>query len=102
MIDFITGWILGRNSKNLCKKEVIQEPVDNRPIEEIIEIPKVYKYVPIPDIYDFEATLETSYDDYEKTNLVVIHKNGHLIYYLEVLVPQTQIYWREEKMYDFI
>ena len=99
MIDFITGWILGRNSKNIHKEELIEYAPIEIPKK---EVPKVYKYVPIPDIYDFDATLESSYDDYENTNLVVIHKNGHLIYYLEVYVPQTQLFWGEERMLDFI
>lgn len=100
MMDFITGWILGKNSNKIFNKP---EPIEEvKPIEIKKEEPKVYKYVPIPDIYDFDATLESAYQDYKDTNLVVIHKNGHLIYYLEVFVPQSQIYWGKDLMLEFI
>ena len=101
MLDFITGWILGKNS-NKDKVVKTQEFTDDRLIEEIIEIPKVIKYVPIPEITDFDATLESSYKDYEELGLVAIYKNGHIYYYKEVEVFETQIYYGKQKMLDFI
>ena len=101
MLDFITGWILGKNS-NKDKVVKTQEFTDDRPIEEIIEIPKVIKYVPIPEITDFDATLESSYKDYEELGLVAIYKNGRIYYYKEVEVFETQIYYGKQKMLDFI
>ena len=101
MLDFITGWILGKNS-NKDKVVKTQEFTDDRPIEEIIEIPKVIKYVPIPEITDFDATLESSYKDYEELGLVAIYKNGCIYYYKEVEVFETQIYYGKQKMLDFI
>ena len=99
MLDFITGWILGKTMNK--PKETIVEPIILEP-EPKKELPKVYKYVPLPDIYDFDATLETSYQDYKDVNLVVIHKNGHLIYYLEVYVPIDETEWGTETLRNFI
>ena len=101
MLDFITGWILGRNTN---KDKVIKTPefTDDKPIEEIIEIPKVIKYVPISEITDFDATLESSYKDYEELGLVAIYKNGHNEYYLEVYVPVSQTKWGQDDLVDFI
>ena len=99
MIDFITVWILGKNSNKIFNKLESVEEV--KPIEVKQEL-KVYKYAPLPDIYDFDATLETSYQDYEDVDLVVIHKNGHLIYYLEVYVPIDETEWGTETLQDFI
>ena len=98
MLDFITGWILG---KTMNKPKKVVEPIILEP-EPKKELPKVYKYVPLPDIYDFDATLETSYQDYEDVDLVVIHKNGHLIYYLEVYVSIDETEWGTETLQDFI
>ena len=67
MMDFIMGWILGRN----IKKDIA--PIEDNTIaksieiEKPVEIPKVTKYVHIPEISDFGATLEGCYNDYEKT-----------------------------------
>lgn len=62
----------------------------------------VYKYVPLEDIYDYNTTLETSYHDYQCTNLVTIYKNGHILYYLEIFVPEDTLYHGNQKVYDFI
>lgn len=66
------------------------------------EVKKVYKYVPLEDIYDYGTTLELSYYDYEHANLVAIYKNGHILYYLEVFIPEDEEYYGTEKAYNFI
>lgn len=96
MMDFTMGYVLG---KNLTKNR--STLVQNNVIEEK-EVHKVYRYVPIPDITDFNTTLEQSYCDYEKTNLVVIHKNGHIFYYLQIYVDENQIRWGDDEVLDFI
>ena len=99
MIDFITGWILGKNSNKIFNKP---EPVEEiKPIE-VKQEPKVYKYALIPDLYDYETTLEESYQDYKELHLVVINKDGHNEYYLEVYVPVSQTKWGQDDLIDFI
>ncbi len=103
MIDFIMGWVLGRNTnKHLTPQETYTN--NNLPIEiePKKEIPKVIKYVHIPEISGFDATLEGSYEDYEKTNLVTIVENGIIEYYLEVEVPETDTKWGDQDLRDFI
>jgi len=99
MMDFITGWILGRNSKKIFNPEPIEEI---KPVEIKKEEPKVYKYAPIPDLYDYETTLEESYKDYEELHLVVINRDGHNEYYLEVLVPESQTVWGTDTLIEKI
>lgn len=99
MIDFITGWILGKNSNKIFNKPESVEEV--KPIEVKQEL-KVYKYAPIPDLYDYETTLEESYQDYNELHLVVINRNGHNEYYLEVYVPVSQTKWGQDDLIDFI
>lgn len=99
MMDFITGWILGRNSNKIFNKPESVEEV--KPIEVKEEL-KVYKYAPIPDLYDYETTLEESYQDYNELHLVVINRNGHNEYYLEVYVPVSQTKWGQDDLIDFI
>lgn len=102
MMDFIMGWILGRN----IKKDIT--PIEDNTITKSIEIepkkeiPNVTKYVHIPEITDFNATLEGCYEDYEKTNLVTIYTEGHIEYYLEVEVPETDTKWGDQDLKDFI
>ena len=99
MMDFITGWILGKNSNKIFNKP---EPVEEvKPIEVKQEL-KVYKYAPIPDLYDYETTLEESYQDYKELHLVVINRDGHNEYYLEVYVPVSQTKWGQDDLIDFI
>lgn len=99
MMDFITGWILGKNSNKIFNKP---EPIEEiKPIE-VKQEPKVYKYAPILDLYDYETTLEESYQDYKELHLVVINKNGHNEYYLEVYVPVSQTKWGQDDLIDFI
>jgi len=99
MMDFITGWILGRNSKKIFNPEPIEEI---KPVEIKKEEPKVYKYAPIPDLYDYETTIEESYQDYKDLHLVVVNRNGHNEYYLEVYVPISQTKWGQDDLIDFI
>lgn len=103
MMDFIMGWILGRNiNKDIAPIE--DNITNNLPIEiePQKEIPKVTKYVHIPEITDCEATLEGCYNDYEKTNLVTIVEGEHIEYYLEVEVPETETKWGDQDLKDFI
>lgn len=103
MMDFIMGWILGKNSnKRLSTKD--NYITNNLPIEvePQKEIPKVIKYVHIPEITDIDATLEGCYNDYEKSKLVTIYTEGHIEYYLEVEVPETDNNWGDQVLRDFI
>ena len=63
---------------------------------------EVYKYAIIKDITDYITTLELSYQDYADANLVAIYKNGHIYYYLEVLVPEDITVWDKDDLVDFI
>lgn len=99
MMDFITGWILGKNSNKIFNKP---EPVEEVKPMEVKQEPKVYKYAPIPDLYDYETTLEESYQDYKELHLVVINRDGHNEYYLEVYVPVSQTKWGQDDLIDFI
>ena len=103
MMDFIMGWILGKNTnKQLSTRD--NYITNNLPIEVELqkEIPKVIKYVHIPEITDIDATLEGCYNDYEKSNLVTIYTEGHIEYYLEVEVPETDNNWGDQTLRDFI
>ena len=102
MMDFIMGWILGRNiRKDLApiEDDTISKSIEIEPLE---EIPYVTKYVHIPEISGFNATLEGCYNDYNKTNLVTMVQNGRIEYYLEVEVPQTETKWGDKDLKDFI
>lgn len=102
MLDFIMGWILGRNiNKDIAPIEdnTVAKAIE---IEKPVEIPKVTKYVHIPEITDFGATLEGCYNDYEKSNLVTIYSEGHIEYYLEVEVPEVDTIWGEQELRDFV
>lgn len=100
MLDFIIGFVLGNNSNknkiNLPKEDnIIQQPIE-------IIVPKVIKYVFIPEIFNLPAKLEDCYTDYEKTNLVCIYKHGKIYYYLEVEVPINQTKWGEQVLLEYI
>lgn len=101
MLEYIMGWIIGINSK----KKII-EPLDNNidilPKEEVIEKPKVIKYVLIPELNDLPTTLEESYIDYKENNLVCIYSQGHIYYYLEVEVNEDEIMWGREELLNYI
>jgi hypothetical protein len=102
MLDFIMGWVLGRNiHKDLSPIEdtTIAKAIEIEPLE---EIPNVTRYVYIPEISGFNATLEGCYNDYEKTNLVTIVENGRIEYYLEVEVPETETKWGDQDLREFI
>lgn len=109
MWDFLTGFLMGRQISKYKERKMEEElqfpelsPITITPIEEIVDLPKVIKYVPIPEIYDFQATLGKSYEDYEKTNLVLICDHGHRYYYSEVEVNETQTTWGNEQLIDRI
>lgn len=94
MLDLIMGLVIGRNTTKA--KTIITEPIIEE--EHQIELPKVTGYVHIPELDGVDATLDSCFKDYEETNLVCIHKNGTLTYYLEVEVECTQVMWGEEKI----
>lgn len=102
MLDFITGFLLGKRLKTYEPEPIEELLPEYTEIEEIIEPPKVYKYAFIPEITDFDATLEAAYRDYEQTNLVLICDKGHKYYYSEVLVPETQTTWGDGRLLDKI
>ena len=102
MWDFSTGFLMGRQLRKEEEIKFPELPATITPIEEIVELPTVTKYVPIPEIYDFQATLGKSYEDYEKTRLVLICKNGHRYYYSEVDAYETQKVWGNERLVDRI
>lgn len=63
---------------------------------------KIYKYVALPNITDCPSKIDGCYESYEKTHLVAIHKDGHIYYYLEVYVYDTQLHWGDKELLDFI
>lgn len=97
MLEEVFTIMIGRRNRNKKSMSV------NTSIEIIIpEVERVTRYVPIPDIQDLSTTLENSYRDYEESNLVCIHKNGHIYYFLEANVPITDTEWDGEKLRDNI
>lgn len=101
MLDFILGFILGNNT-NKNNNTIPKDYNIDIPKEEEIIVPKVIKYAFIPEIFNFSTTIEDSYNDYEKTNLVCIYKNNKIYYYLEVEVPINQNKWGEEDLLEYI
>lgn len=101
MLDFILGFILGNNT-NKNNNTIPKDYNIDIPKEEKIIVPKVIKYAFIPEIFNFSTTIEDSYNDYEKTNLVCIYKNNKIYYYLEVEVPVNQNKWGEEDLLEYI
>lgn len=100
MLDFITGWLLGRNM-SVNTTNSVDIIIDNN-IKEEKEEEKVIKYVYIPELYNFSATLEEAYNDYIDRHMITIYKNGHIDYYLEVLVPESQTTWGEQKLKNYV
>lgn len=100
MLDFIMGWILGKNTNKTNNTPI--EVIVNVPKEEIKQEKEVIKYVYIPEIYDFTATLEEAENDYINKHMITLYKDGHIEYYLEVLVPESQLYWGEQKLKNYI
>lgn len=100
MLDFIMGWILGKNTNKINNTPI--EVIVNVPKEEIKQEKEVIKYVYIPEIYDFTATLEEAENDYIDKHMITLYKDGHIEYYLEVLVPESQLYWGEQKLKNYI
>lgn len=100
MLDFIMGWILGKNTNKINNTPI--EVIVNVPKEEIKQEKEVIKYVYIPEIYDFTASLEEAENDYIDKHMITLYKDGHIEYYLEVLVPESQLYWGEQKLKNYI
>lgn len=100
MLNFIMGWILGKNTNKINNTPI--EVIVNVPKEEIKQEKEVIKYVYIPEIYDFTATLEEAENDYIDKHMITLYKDGHIEYYLEVLVPESQLYWGEQKLKNYI
>lgn len=100
MLDFIMGWILGKNTNKINNTPI--EVIVNVPKEEIKQEEEVIKYVYIPEIYDYTATLEEAENDYIDKHMITLYKDGHIEYYLEVLVPKSQLYWGEQELKNYI
>jgi len=97
MFDFITGFIMGRSIKK--EPEVIEPP---KPIIPPKPVRKVIKYIEIPELFNFDAALEESYEHYEEVKLITLHKNGNIYYYTEVLVPETDKFYGDSVLLDKI
>ncbi len=97
MLDFITGFIMGRNSKK--EPEVIQTPA---PVIEPKPVRKIIKYIEIPELFNFDAALGESYEHYEEVSLITLHKNGKIYYYTEVEVPETDKFYGNSVLLDKI
>lgn len=98
MLDFITGWILGKNSNkinNTIPTELIL------PIEEK-EVPKKIRYVEIKELYNIGSSLEEAYKMYEDNNLVTLYKDGIIYYFLEKEIEIDLIYWGDNIILDNI
>ena len=93
MLDLIMGLIIGRNTTKTKQNTYITEEH-----KEEIEITKVIGYVHIPELDNLDATLESCYIDYKETDLVCIHRDSMIIYYLEVEVPYNQIMWGDKEI----
>ena len=103
MLDFIMGWVLGRNiHRDLSPIEdtTVAKAIEIEPLE---EVPNVTRYVHIPEISGFNATLEGCYNDYEKTNLVnpsVIvdtnHNNSGKKYLEQIRIAKDVVHSRNQ------
>lgn len=88
MIDFITGWILGR-TMNKKKEECHYYTF---PIEK-----ETYGYIPMPELDDVPTTIEQAYKDYKRNEVVTIHKGNELKHYLETeITPDAKYYGDNE------
>ena len=99
MLDFIIGWILGKNSNKIIN--------NTAPTELILPIGKVEKskkirYAEIKELYDISSSLEEAYKVYEDNELVTLYKDGNIYYYLEKEIEEDLIYWGDSKIYDNI
>ena len=99
MLDFIMGWILGKNSNKIIN--------NTAPTELILPIGKVEKskkirYVEIKELYNISSSLEEAYKVYEDNELVTLYKDGNIYYYLEKEIEEDLIYWGDSKIYDNI
>ena len=66
MLDFIIGWILGKNSNKKINNTTPTELI--LPIEKV-EKPKKIRYVEIKELYNIPSSLEEAYKVYEDNNM---------------------------------
>jgi len=98
MYDFATGLIIGESMANRKVDNNIQEPIQTiKPVE----LTKI-GYVPIKEIFDFEATIDSGYNDYGSQHLITLYKDNHIYYYIEIEVPISQTTYGYEKILDII
>ena len=97
MLDFITGWILGKNNNTIIKTntELILP-------KEKIEKPKSIRYIEIKELYNIPSSLEEAYKVYDNNNLITLYKNNNIYYYLEKEVENDLSKWGNNKIYDNI
>lgn len=99
MLDFIMGWILGKNSNKIINNTAPTELI--LPIKKV-EKPKKIRYVEIKELYNISSSLEEAYKVYEDNELVTLYKDGNIYYYLEKEIEEDLIYWGDSKIYDNI
>ena len=99
MLDFIMGWILGKNSNKIINNTTPTELI--LPIEKV-EKPKKIRYVEIKELYNIPSSLEEAYRLYDNNNLITLYKDGNIYYYLEHEIEEDLIYWGDSKIYDNI
>lgn len=99
MLDFIMGWILGKNSNKIINNTTPTKLI--LPIEKV-EKPKKIRYVEIKELYNISSSLEEAYKVYEDNELVTLYKDGNIYYYLEKEIEEDLIYWGDNKIYDNI
>ena len=97
MLDFITGWILGKNSNTIIKTntELILP-------KEKIKKPKSIRYIEIKELYNIPSSLEEAYKVYDNNNLITLYKNNNIYYYLEKEIENDLSKWGNNKIYDNI
>lgn len=96
MIDFITGWILGRNS-NRWRKECNCYTVSIDSNKE-----KDYGYIPMNDLKGCSTSIEQAYKDYKKNGIVTINNGDDLDYYLELEIIEGTKYYGDDEIIFFI
>ena len=99
MLDFIMGWILGKNSNKIINNTTSTELI--LPVEKV-EKPKKIRYVEIKELYNISSSLEEAYKVYEDNGLITLYKDGNIYYYLEKEIEEDLIYWGDNKIYDNI
>lgn len=99
MLDFIMGWILGKNSNKIINNTTPTELI--LPVEKV-EKPKKIRYVEIKELYNISSSLEEAYKVYEDNGLITLYKDGNIYYYLKKEIEEDLIYWGDNKIYDNI